>query len=211
MTFFILFYSLFYFFLHSLLASLYFKTWLQQHAPQIFIRYRLLYNLLASVLVLPLLYIYFFNDSASLWQWPASLAFIPWVASLIIAIAFIHASRDYDLRRFMGISDRAMNNTQDELFCIGRWHHYVRHPWYFLLLLLLWVQNMDTHRLLLSGMISLYLIVGSRLEEKKLVIQFGWRYRLYQQKVCGLIPLPWKVLSASDKQQLLLQREHHEI
>ena len=38
---------------------------------------------------------------------------------------------------------------------------------------------------------TIYLILGSRLEEEKLVAQFGEAYRKYQREVPMLVPLKW--------------------
>jgi protein-S-isoprenylcysteine O-methyltransferase Ste14 len=40
-----------------------------------------------------------------------------------------------------------------------------------------------------------YFIVGSKLEERKLIAYHGERYRRYMEKVAGLVPLPWKIIS----------------
>lgn len=53
---------------------------------------------------------------------------------------------------------------------------------------------MDLMQLVSSLAMTLYLVVGSYLEERKLVLEYGEMYRRYQQKVPGLIPLPWKYL-----------------
>lgn len=42
--------------------------------------------------------------------------------------------------------------------------------------------------------VTLYFIVGSRLEENKLVAIHGDAYRDYMGQVPGLLPLPWKRL-----------------
>ena len=38
---------------------------------------------------------------------------------------------------------------------------------------------------------TIYLILGSRLEEEKLVAQFGKAYQKYQREVPMLVPLKW--------------------
>ncbi len=42
---------------------------------------------------------------------------------------------------------------------------------------------------------SLYFIIGSHLEEKKLIAFHGDQYRLYRKYVAALIPLPWRILN----------------
>ena len=44
------------------------------------------------------------------------------------------------------------------------------------------------NNLLACSVITLYTVIGARLEEKKLVMQFGEQYVLYKQKVPMIIP-----------------------
>ncbi len=62
---------------------------------------------------------------------------------------------------------------------------------------------MTTYQFLTAVLISLYLIIGSYLEEQKMISYFGEVYRMYQQKVAGLIPLPWKFLTRKEADRLL--------
>jgi protein-S-isoprenylcysteine O-methyltransferase Ste14 len=56
-------------------------------------------------------------------------------------------------------------------------------------------------------MITVYFIVGSRLEEKKLLVYHGDTYRRYMARVPGMIPLPWKSLTEKEAEALLKQSE----
>ena len=73
-------------------------------------------------------------------------------------------------------------------------YRLVRHPIYTSLLICLWaVPTMTVDRLLLAALTSLWLVVGSRLEERDLVADFGEPYRAYQRRVPML--LPWRGLA----------------
>ncbi|CAG0999038.1 partial methanethiol S-methyltransferase, partial [Rhodocyclaceae bacterium] len=50
--------------------------------------------------------------------------------------------------------------------------------------------------------ITLYFVIGSWLEEKKLLALHGDAYRRYREKVPGLVPLPWKRLSRAEVETL---------
>jgi protein-S-isoprenylcysteine O-methyltransferase Ste14 len=53
--------------------------------------------------------------------------------------------------------------------------------------------------MLLSALVmTAYFIVGSRMEERKLIAYHGERYRRYMAKVAGLVPLPWKTISKAE-------------
>jgi hypothetical protein len=58
--------------------------------------------------------------------------------------------------------------------------------------------------LLVSALaITLYFVIGSWFEERKLEVHFGATYREYRKRVPGLIPLPWKHLSVHDSEELM--------
>jgi len=68
----------------------------------------------------------------------------------------------------------------------------VRHPFYSCSFLLIWAGNLDTTRLIINSILSLYLVVGTLLEEQKLIAEFGETYRNYQKEVSMLFP--WKYI-----------------
>jgi hypothetical protein len=69
---------------------------------------------------------------------------------------------------------------------------------------------MSVTTLLSSVMITLYFFIGSRLEEKKLLVYHGDTYRRYMARVPGLIPLPWKSLTPEEAEALLKQKKDAE-
>ena len=71
-------------------------------------------------------------------------------------------------------------------------YRWVRHPLYFFSLLLIWsCPDLSLDRLLYNVLWSTWIIVGSVLEERDLVADFGEPYRDYQSKVPMLIP--WRI------------------
>lgn len=64
-----------------------------------------------------------------------------------------------------------------------------RHPWYVAVFLLLWASDLNLGILLVNAVLSGYLVIGTLLEERKLVLEFGDKYREYQQKVSMFFPL----------------------
>ena len=61
---------------------------------------------------------------------------------------------------------------------------------------------MNAAMLLSAVLASVYFIVGSHLEEKKLLVFHGDVYRRYMEKVPGLLPWPGKSLTAAAADQL---------
>jgi len=67
----------------------------------------------------------------------------------------------------------------------------VRHPWYTAVLLLRWARDLSVARLVVSGVLTVYVVVGMLLEERKLVHEFGNPYHAYQERVSMFVPLKW--------------------
>jgi protein-S-isoprenylcysteine O-methyltransferase Ste14 len=64
----------------------------------------------------------------------------------------------------------------------------MRHPMYFALILYLWCQTFRMMDIIINMVLTIYVIIGTRLEERKLVLEFGDIYIKYQQEVPMLIP-----------------------
>ncbi len=68
---------------------------------------------------------------------------------------------------------------------------WIRHPLYFFILILMWsCPDLTLDRLLFNLLWTLWIYIGSVLEEKDLVSDFGEKYRAYQRAVPMLFP--WK-------------------
>lgn len=68
-------------------------------------------------------------------------------------------------------------------------YRFVRHPIYLGFLLGIWfTPNMAIAHLLFAALLTLYILIGARLEERDLTACYGDIYREYQSKVPMLIP-----------------------
>jgi protein-S-isoprenylcysteine O-methyltransferase Ste14 len=68
-------------------------------------------------------------------------------------------------------------------------YRWVRHPLYLFMLLLIWsCADLTSDRLLFNVLWTIWILIGTRLEERDLVADFGDTYRAYQQRVPMLIP-----------------------
>lgn len=65
----------------------------------------------------------------------------------------------------------------------------VRHPLYLFMLLLIWsTPRFSTDQLLFNLLWTAWIVVGTKLEERDLLVEFGRTYREYQESVPMLIP-----------------------
>jgi len=185
------------------------KLWFAQKWPKIMPFYRLIFNILAIVLSLPLLIVMIVYPGESLWQWHGIGFFVTSTLALLALAGFVISLQYYDLSEFWGTRQLKEHNTcmhDQEHFHISPFHRYVRHPWYFFSLVIIWTRDVSTVQLLVFLLVSGYFLFGSLLEERKLIAYHGAVYKKYQQKVAGIFPLPWKILTA--KQAELLLREY---
>lgn len=192
--------------LHSWLASLSCKGWCARRWPHAMRYYRLLFNLLAVLLLIPVVMLLAAAAGPKLWQWTGVWAWLMHGLTLAALLGFASSLRIYDLSQFSGsaqLRQRQSDPEQQARFHLGWWHRWVRHPWYFFALLLIWSRELDAAQVLTSLLLSLYLVLGSWLEERKLIVQFGEAYRQYRQLVPGLLPLPWRFLSAEQARELV--------
>jgi protein-S-isoprenylcysteine O-methyltransferase Ste14 len=184
---------------HSLLASKHTKLYLQKRIPGLKQYYRLSYNLLALLLLIPPLAVGYYTDSPTLWQWQGILGGISIILSSLALLGFLYSLRYYDMREFLGIRSASTLPA----FTLSPLHRIVRHPWYSFALIIIWTRDMSGTTLISAICITLYFFIGAYFEEKKLIDDYGATYRRYCRSVGGIIPRPWKILSAAQANELL--------
>lgn len=179
----------FYFFIHSLLASNPFKNQVYQKFPGFKRYYRLVYNLLAFLLLLPLLgYTHSIHEPFLFKHVALNITGYGLFAGGIILMAVAFSS--FNTKEFLGFEAYSEKPNQSVLVLSGL-YKFVRHPLYFstiILMLGIILISPTLHLILLSLVVFIYLVIGSRLEEKKLIEEFGEDYIEYRKKVKGLIP-----------------------
>lgn len=202
---------LLYYIVHSILASLAVKGWVARRWPEWMPWYRLFFNFMASVLILWPLYLTFSTPGEPLWAWTGIWFYIANAVALLAVFGFLYSLKFYDSGEFIGLRqlrDREQRVEDQESFHLSPLHYFVRHPWYFLGLLIIWTRDMPPVMLLTAILATVYFIVGSWLEERKLIAYYGDAYRQYQSRVPALIPLPWHRLDAKSSQQLTEQARY---
>lgn len=183
--------------LHSALAMTRTKRALTRRWPAAARGYRLAYNGLALLLLAPPIWLTYAARGEPLWVWHGIFG---WLANGVVGaalIGFVLTLGHYSTAHFLGTLQWRMAATDavDEApLAFSPLHRFVRHPWYFLALLLIWTRDMDAAHLISAVVLSVYLVLGSRIEERRLIAAYGETYRRYRRKVPALVPLPWRSL-----------------
>ncbi len=184
-------------FLHSILASKEAKQAFRERFGERAYHglYRLMYNILAGVTLIPVVVLMMVAPSRVVWtvESPVSIAFL--VLQLIGVIGLLVSIAQIDGGQFLGTSQAIAYFRGDALplpkepLSVSGVYALVRHPLYFFSLLVIWfVPTMSEGYLGFCIGATLYFVIGSWYEERRLLDYFGDEYRAYQRKVAWMIP-----------------------
>jgi protein-S-isoprenylcysteine O-methyltransferase Ste14 len=184
--------------LHSALISLTVTESLRKRFPNGFRFYRILYNLVAVVTILPVLFYTFSQRGEPIVTWNGPWRIVPILLGTVALLFFVAGARRYDLRQILGLrqikDEKACSVITDDCSLeTGGVLSIVRHPWYSGGILMVWARPLDWAAILTNLVVSGYFIVGAILEERKLKVQFGQQYTDYQRRVSMLFPIKWAV------------------
>jgi len=179
---------------HSTLASSYVKSYAVRLFGQKGSRYyRLFFVIAAAITSLAYFAPVVLLKDAPLYQIPLPWRYLTLLIQLGAGILVIIALFQTSLLHFSGLSAlMGDKSTADHLITNG-FYRYTRHPIYLFSLILLWLFPVMTwNRLALAIGVTVYTLIGSLLEERRLVAQFGQEYLEYKAKTPWLIPNPFK-------------------
>lgn len=153
---------------------------------------RLAYNGIAAVHLLAILLIghWVLGDQLSFTR-PEWLAWLQWCGLAFGLLVGLRALGSYDLGLFAGTKQlRGEAAGGDEPLATRGLHRYVRHPLYSALFLCLWGLADDPLSLATAIWGSLYTLIGTCFEERKLLALYGQAYADYRSRVPAFFP--WK-------------------
>jgi protein-S-isoprenylcysteine O-methyltransferase Ste14 len=157
--------------------------------------YRPLYNALAVFTLLPVLWLVGIDDNDPAWVWgedwhPILTAIrVIGLAGLAVSLLQIDLLRFAGLRQFRAyIQGSALPLPPEPLQTKGVFS-FVRHPLYLFSLMVLWpVASMGSAYFGFCLGATLYLTLGSLVEERRLLRTFDGDYRAYRNRVPWLVP-----------------------
>jgi len=184
--------------LHSILIDLSVTDYFRDKLGNRFRFYRFAYNLISVATLIPVLYYAHTIKGSLLFSWNGSLILLQLLLFMMAFVLFLGGAKKYDMLKFLGIRqirsgmNHATLSETDELDMTGI-HGIVRHPWYTGAILFLWSINKNIYpsTLIMNIILTIYLVIGAYLEEKKLIVQFGDQYIKYRDNVSMLFPIKW--------------------
>lgn len=177
--------------LHSLLASLRVKGWAQRVLGRGVKRwYRLVFNAIAGLTFLPWMVLIVLLPDRPLYVIPFPWRWLTMTGQALALIALLWTLVQTGPMHFLGVTQLlAAGPKEHSALQIRGLYCYVRHPLYFFSLVLLWlVSQMTINTATANVLIALYFWIGSILEERKLLAEFGAAYAEYQRHVPRMIP-----------------------
>ncbi|MDP2215862.1 MAG: isoprenylcysteine carboxylmethyltransferase family protein [Methanolobus sp.] len=176
--------------IHSIVASLRFKRFLRRRlGPRVDTLYMPAFSIMAVLTILPLAYVLYKNPGPFLYIIPSPWRWLMVGGQLAAAIMAPMAFRDAP-HRFRVSSQLSKSGTAEagrlDIRGVYRW---VRDPFLLSGLVIMWLTPFMTANLLIIYILTtIYLYLGSRHWESRLVAQFGDEYREYQKRVHRIIP-----------------------
>jgi len=180
-----------YYVLHSILAAIHLKQSIQKKFPAFYPYYRACYSAFFFITLVGILYYQVKMESPLLLapSWGNYILGIPMglvgVSIMLICIRkyFYHLS---GVKVFYNHTD-----GEESYLEIDGLHRLMRHPLYAGTLLFAWsnfVLRPELSSLIMCALMNLYLLVGIRIEERKLASEFGAAYLQYKERTPMLIP-----------------------
>jgi methanethiol S-methyltransferase len=181
--------------LHSFLISISFTQFISRQLKKYYVFYRLFYVLFSLILLILLIdYTSQFDNEiiiSYISPWSVIRSALMYGSLLLFFWAFFF---NYDSLSFFGIRQILNSGKVVTINPAGAIKKngllgIIRHPMYLALIIFLLSTIFTFTDLLINILLIIYVLIGTILEEKKLVLEFGEAYIKYQHEVPMLIPL----------------------
>lgn len=151
--------------------------------------YRLLYNLFAIASLVLVSKIVPKENIVLFWAWTGPFILLQVFLWALAIFVFYLSFRCFDIWAFLGIALRSnLARSAGSLINSGI-YGIVRHPQFLAGLILIWARDLTDAALVTNMVLSLYLIIGSKIEESRLLKRFGGQYQKYMNDVPAFIPM----------------------
>ena len=191
--------------LHSTLVSLRFQSWVEGRVGKVLMLafYRLAFTIINGIALAALGLVILNTPDRNLYSASGALYWALRSIQVLGLVLLLLSARRMDLLEFVGLRQAyhllAGREVSEDAYPFRRGpfetsgvYRLVRHPQYLAILLIMWpTPIMSLTHFILALNVTLYFWVGSYLEERRLVAQFGQEYTHYRRGVPRLLPWRW--------------------
>lgn len=182
--------------LHSAMISITATKLLKHALGDLFRFYRIFFNIVAVATLVPVVMYTGSVKGPAFFTWEGYLAILKWTLFSGGILLFWAGSRHYSILRFLGIRQLREESAHSLMNRSGRLDStgilgLIRHPYYSGVILLFWSSNLDAIQLIVNIVVTIYVVIGTLLEERKLILEFGDRYQEYRDRVSMFVPWKW--------------------
>jgi methanethiol S-methyltransferase len=184
--------------IHSGMITLTFGNYVKNRFSSYHRFYRICFNLIALTTLMPLILYSNAFKGTILFRWQGYWMTIQIFLFAISMGLFVAGGLKYDMLQFFGVRQIISGKSQSTLSKSGEIDttgilSVTRHPWYLAAIIFIWVDyhEMYVSTLVVNIILTSYLVIGTFLEERKLIIEFGDVYRDYRNRVSMLFPAKW--------------------
>lgn len=150
--------------------------------------YRLAYNVFSGISFLPILYLMATLPNRLVYEAPAPWNLVMFGGQLLSIVLLLIAFLQTDSLAFIGLRQLFEKEESGALVIHGL-YKVVRHPLYTFSLMFLWLTpSVSQNSLVVYIGSTLYILIGSYFEERKLLREFGEAYAVYQSSTPMLVP-----------------------
>jgi methanethiol S-methyltransferase len=153
--------------------------------------YRLIYSIVAVITLLAASWMTPNWQEIELWRFQGPALVIPALVWAPAVVMFYLTFRFFNIWDFLGLTalgiGRRSGASSRKLITWGI-YGMIRHPQFAAGLMMLWARNLTDTGLVINIILSLYLIIGARIEETRLLTLYGDTYAQYMKKVPRFIP-----------------------
>lgn len=183
-------------FLHSAMISVSVTEYFHKRLGPAFRFYRLFFNMISALTLIPVVLYASSARTEPIFRWDGYMRIFQFLLLGTAALLFFLGASRYDAAQLLGFKQIREGTSTKGITDAGELETsgilgIMRHPWYLATILLFWARQLDISTILVNTILTSYVITGAYLEEKKLVREFGEKYRVYQKKVSMLIPYKW--------------------
>lgn len=180
-------------FFHSFFVSHTWRDFLRRKLPRHHAFGRIFYVAFSSLTLLFLMLWMRKLPQSMIWDWPGWWTWLRWAGLLLSGFIVFLGARSFDNRAFLGLRQvadffRGVNH-EDPPFKTRGILGIIRHPWYLgTFLFLVFCLPVTDVNLVWRVVFFGYTVVGTELEERKLVKDLGVVYEDYRKRVPRFLP-----------------------